>query len=150
MNAGADELLLLRLALLAVVFAFALVAAATMRSGLRSRVRSAPRAADAPPLAAASVVVAGPGQTGIAAGTRFVLSGATVLGRSPDAGIVLGDPSISAEHATLEPYRGRWRLTDLGSTNGTIVNGRHVDERGRLLHAGDVITLGTVLLRFQA
>jgi hypothetical protein len=140
------ELVVLRLGLIAVVFLFAFVVALTMRSGLRSTagVSSARARAQGPRL-----VVVSPGETGLSPGAEFSLAGEMSLGRDPDNGIVLGDPSVSGTHATLERVRDGWRLTDLGSTNGTMSNGRPVDGRGVLLRGGERVSLGAVVLRFQ-
>ena len=73
---------------------------------------------------------------------------ATVIGReSSQAGIVLRDPNISRRHAELS-FDGRdWCITDLGSTNGTLVN--DVDVRSCTLRDGDLITLGLLNLEFR-
>ena len=63
-----------------------------------------------------------------------------VIGRSSRCDVVLLDPSISRRHALVSFRRGRCSVRDLGSTNGTHVNGTAV-ETGVLL-PGDVLTLG--------
>ncbi len=72
-----------------------------------------------------------------------------LIGRDPDADITLGHPTVSWRHAKLvsvEP--GRWLLTDLGSTNGTYVNGRRV-QRAHVTSA-DIIMLGGYLFHVGA
>ena len=70
-----------------------------------------------------------------------VLSGArVVVGRSPSAGIRLADANVSREHAAFESDGVRWTIVDLGSTNGTFLNGELI-QRGDL-RDGDVITAG--------
>ncbi len=67
------------------------------------------------------------------------------LGRAPDNGLVIADPRISRHHARLQARRGTLVITDLGSTNGSRVNGIRVDEC--VLGSGDRVILGdTVLL----
>ena len=62
--------------------------------------------------------------------------------------IVIDDPFASAEHAVLT-YRGRrWYVEDLGSTNGTSVNGRTVTGRPAL-GFGDELGIGQVRLRLE-
>ena len=72
----------------------------------------------------------------------------TVIGRERSkAGIVLRDPNVSRAHAELS-FDGRdWRITDLNSTNGTLVN--DVDIHECALRDGDLITLGLVNLEFR-
>ncbi len=62
-------------------------------------------------------------------------------------GVVVRDPNVSRRHAELA-YDGRhWRITDLNSTNGTLVNDIDVDSC--VLRSGDVITLGLTNLEFR-
>lgn len=67
------------------------------------------------------------------------------LGRAADNALVLGDPRVSRHHARLQARRGTLVFTDLGSTNGSRVNGVRVDECA--LGTGDRVLVGdTVLL----
>ena len=68
-----------------------------------------------------------------------------VIGRSSSCQIVLGDDTVSRRHAELRFEDGRWMLRDLGSSNGSYVNGRWVTEAE--VRAGDVIHLGGCGLR---
>ena len=52
-----------------------------------------------------------------------------IIGRTPEAGVTLDNPSISREHALIEHVKGRNYITDKGSTNGTKVNGQRIDKR---------------------
>jgi len=146
MSSG-TELLLLRLGLILIIFAFVFVVAQTMRSGLRLPAGSPQR--DVQARRGPRLVVVFPGETGLAPGEEFPVAGVMSLGRDASNGIVLPDPSVSTRHAELARRRDDWRLTDLGSTNGTSVNGRPVDGRGVALRGGEQITLGTIVLRFQ-
>jgi serine phosphatase RsbU (regulator of sigma subunit)/pSer/pThr/pTyr-binding forkhead associated (FHA) protein len=79
---------------------------------------------------------------------RYPLSRpSTVIGRSRQSDIVLPDPSLSRRHAEIEHQQDGFYLRDLGSTNGTRLNGMAVTQAVRLT-AGDRITLGDVLLDF--
>jgi len=72
-------------------------------------------------------------------GTEYVLGAETLLGRSLECDIVVSDgDSISRRHARVEVDDDTLFVTDLGSTNGTHVNGREVIER-TALHDGDVL-----------
>jgi Protein of unknown function (DUF3662)/FHA domain len=71
-----------------------------------------------------------------------------VIGRSRDCDIVLADANVSRRHAEILPTEGGWSVGDLGSTNGTAVNGRRI--RGAVsLSGGDRIEIGTSELRFE-
>src|SRR5690606_191636 len=59
----------------------------------------------------------------------------------------LSDRSISRRHAELTPDEGRWYIRDIGSSNGTFVNGREVSGRRRL-EPGDQIRAGSSLFVF--
>jgi hypothetical protein len=81
-------------------------------------------------------------------GVRVELDANTVLlGRAKECDIVVDDPSVSRRHAEVRPApEGHW-VIDLGSTNGTEVNGRRVEKAK--LETGDVITIGQTELRFD-
>lgn len=80
-------------------------------------------------------------------GDEFALAGVkgTVAGRSSEADLVLADDTVSRRHAKFFPARGRTWVRDLGSRNGTVVNGERVDLH--CLRAGDRIAIGSSLLR---
>jgi hypothetical protein len=83
-------------------------------------------------------------------GEEHVLNSAPVtLGRSARNDIPLAeDEFASVEHARLEPRRDGVWIDDVGSTNGTFVNGEQLS-RPRRLKAGDVIRIGETDLRFE-
>ncbi|OAI40972.1 hypothetical protein AYO38_00900 [bacterium SCGC AG-212-C10] len=145
MNSG-DELLYLRLGLIAIIFFFALVTAITMQTGIRA---PASRAAAAVRRGPARLIILAPANTGIEPGTAFDLAGEMTIGRDARNGIVLGDASISGRHAAVAAGERGWRIADLGSTNGTLVNGAPIDGRGVLLRGGEEVTVGSVVFRFQ-
>jgi hypothetical protein len=70
------------------------------------------------------------------------------IGRLPDCDIVLTDPNVSRRHAEVRRRGNDFVVVDLGSTNGTKVNGAGVKERR--LADGDEISVGNTSLRFQA
>ncbi len=89
-------------------------------------------------------VQAGPPGT---AGREFVLTRpAMTIGRRADQDIVLGDPSVSRVHARLEVAPDGVSIVDLGSTNGTLVNGYPVRMSRVALRVGDRIQIGAVVL----
>jgi pSer/pThr/pTyr-binding forkhead associated (FHA) protein len=69
------------------------------------------------------------------------------LGRSPDNDVILRDPATSGHHARLERRGDQFWLVDLGSTNGTLVNGEPIQER-ELTH-GDRVTIGQNAVQFS-
>jgi pSer/pThr/pTyr-binding forkhead associated (FHA) protein len=70
-----------------------------------------------------------------------------VLGRNPSCDYAIADATVSARHAELARTRGGWRIRDLGSRNGTRVNGWLVREQG--LQTGDTIELGATVFVFR-
>ena len=70
-----------------------------------------------------------------------------VLGRNASCDYAIADRCVSARHAELIRVRDGWMIKDLGSRNGTRVNGWLVSEQR--LRAGDCVTLGTTDLLFQ-
>src|SRR5687768_6433391 len=70
-----------------------------------------------------------------------------VIGRGTEADVRLTDTGVSRKHAELRLQDGTVSVVDLGSTNGTTVNGRPIDTAR--LHDGDRIGLGTSVLVFR-
>ncbi|MDQ1521132.1 MAG: hypothetical protein QOI55_2205 [Actinomycetota bacterium] len=69
------------------------------------------------------------------------------IGRLPDCLISLSDPQVSRHHAEVRPAREGYEVVDLGSTNGTMLNGVVVKEHP--LHDGDVILVGATSIRYE-
>jgi len=69
-----------------------------------------------------------------------------VLGRSREAGVRISDVNISRKHAEIRQEGSTFWVVDLGSTNGTLVNGKRVDRQR--LRDGDRITLGSTEIVF--
>jgi pSer/pThr/pTyr-binding forkhead associated (FHA) protein len=85
----------------------------------------------------------------ILGGKRIIVgSGGATLGRSRQSDVVVDDPNVSRTHAELRPRGGSWVLTDLGSTNGSSVNGRRIDAPTVVKH-GDEIELGSASMRLE-
>ena len=82
-------------------------------------------------------------------GKRIIVgSGGATLGRSRQCDVMVDDPNVSRTHAELRPRGGSWVLTDLGSTNGSSVNGRRIDAP-TVVRPGDEIELGTATMKFE-
>src|SRR5260370_2698086 len=69
------------------------------------------------------------------------------LGRSRENTLVLHDEHASRHHAQIYPDNGAWFIRDLGTLNGTFVNGEKITEAVRLQH-GQVIGIADMRLRF--
>jgi pSer/pThr/pTyr-binding forkhead associated (FHA) protein len=104
------------------------------------------------PQQAAAGVAAGPqGELTIESGpdaghTHRAADHAVRMGRSPDNDVILRDPATSGHHARLERREEQFWVVDLGSTNGTFVNGESVQEK-QLTH-GDRLTIGQNSIHF--
>jgi hypothetical protein len=82
-------------------------------------------------------------------GKRLVVGSTGVtIGRSRQCDVVLEDPNVSRQHAEIRPRGDSWVLVDLGSTNGSCLNGRRIDQ-SEALKPGDEIELGTSVIQFE-
>ncbi len=91
----------------------------------------------------------GAGSLLLPAGERYVLrEQVVVIGRLPECDVTIVDPNVSRRHAEIQPRGVGFVLVDLGSTNGSKVNGVPVGERE--LRDGDELSFGNVRLTFQA
>jgi hypothetical protein len=79
--------------------------------------------------------------------TVALTSDTVTIGRLADCDVVLKDKGASRKHAQLKLRDGTWTITDLGSTNGTRLNGQTV--QARELADGDKITIGTTVIEFR-
>lgn len=75
-------------------------------------------------------------------------SGRQVIGRGNEADIRLQSPVVSREHASIQPGTPEWTIADLGSKNGTFLNGKRINRTERL-KTGDVIQVGPFRLEYQ-
>ncbi len=79
-------------------------------------------------------------------GLHVDILGPVVIGRSPSSDIVIDDPYVSASHARFTIQGPALVLEDLGSTNGTMVNG-HIIEQPVTLRDTDEVQVGDVIMR---
>jgi Protein of unknown function (DUF3662)/FHA domain len=102
----------------------------------------------------AATVIAAPAQEPEPEEVLFTIDGKvrtsskerTVLGRSRQSDVYVTDANVSRRHAEVVRTGAEYWLVDLGSTNGTLLNGERI-ERGRL-RDGDVITIGSTEILF--
>jgi hypothetical protein len=90
----------------------------------------------------ASVVIHEDGERTVA-----LASDTVTIGRLADCDVVLKDKGASRKHAQLKLRDGTWTITDLGSTNGTRLNGHTIQSRE--IGDGDKITIGTTVIEFR-
>ena len=90
-------------------------------------------------------------RSGPTPGAAFTLEGDQItIGRDSANGITINDAEISRRHARLTFQGGKYVLEDLGSTNGTFVNGQRL-AGPRVLKAGEVVSFGEqIVLVFEA
>jgi pSer/pThr/pTyr-binding forkhead associated (FHA) protein len=105
---------------------------------------AAPARTSAPQALAKFVIRSGPQK-----GERIYVKVPIVnIGRADYNDIVLADESVSSQHAKLTRREGIWILTDLGSTNGTLVDGERIEEDAPLA-PGNFVRFGDVQLVFE-
>ncbi len=119
---------------------------AVARPSVGAGVAIAPPAPPAPAAAPSLrlVVVDGPLR-----GTALTLgASAVVLGRAPSCTLPLEDDYSSSRHARVYPHEGAWWVEDLGSTNGTYVDGERIDAP-TVLAQGTPVRIGQTVLELQ-
>src|SRR5581483_5571167 len=79
---------------------------------------------------------------------RELTQAETQIGKGPRNDLVLADPAVSSAHAVIRAEGDQYSISDIGSRNGTFVNGQRLTEPQRLNH-GDVIGLGLSKLTFR-
>ena len=164
-------LTVVRLGLLAALWLFVVSVVAVIRTDIygtqvRARASRGRRATPAPvptqPASGASLPAepAGPGfgrnaprtlvvTEGSLAGTTINLSGSPILiGRNPEATLVLDDDYASGRHARIYPQDGRWYVEDLASTNGTFL-GRERISGPTPLAAGSTLRVGQTVIELR-
>lgn len=93
-----------------------------------------------------ALLVDDPGDSALRRGQKLALDPVTIIGRDRRATIMLEGSFVSAEHAQLSWEHDRWWVSDLKSTNGTLVNDRQIGVPTSISY-GDFVDVGGV--RFQ-
>jgi hypothetical protein len=153
--ASDETLLILKGAFLVLLYGFILLVARTatkdlggapQESIILGAAEAAALRAQVPVRSVSLVVLDGPG---LRAGSTIAVTGRTVVGRDAGSDITLeADDFTSSQHARLEPGADGLWVEDLGSTNGTFVNGSRLESRTRL-RSGDVLRIGQTELRLE-
>jgi hypothetical protein len=86
--------------------------------------------------------------TNFAAGTEFEIGDSATMGRAPSSEIPIEDPFASAAHARIFPRGQFMYIEDMGSTNGTYLNGRQL-RRPEQLKVADAVRIGDTEYRYQ-
>jgi phosphoserine phosphatase RsbU/P len=87
-------------------------------------------------------------RSGRFAGEAFAFETEVVVGRSKDTDVPIQEPNISRQHARLSPTPDGWIVSDLGSANGTHVNGQRISGPA-LLRNGSTFSLATIEVEFR-
>jgi diguanylate cyclase (GGDEF)-like protein len=82
----------------------------------------------------------------VVSGMLLLETNRLVVGRDPAVDLPIADSSVSRQHAAFVAEASGYRIQDLGSTNGTLVNGVRISERS--LHSGDTIQVGSFIFKF--
>lgn len=72
-----------------------------------------------------------------------------VVGRGPNVHVHLDEESVSKQHACITFADGVFQIEDLGSSNGTFVNGKRIHGQS-VVRPGDLLRLGAVILKLEA
>ena len=141
-------ILLLRIAAAIVLYLFLLGVVAVMWRDWRTVARQADQSHQASTRSLGRLVVVDSGQTEHSPGQSFPLGVVTGLGRAPSNTVIVEDNFASSEHALLSLRNGRWWLEDLGSRNGTRLNGERLTAPA-IVAMGDEIGIGSLRLRIE-
>jgi hypothetical protein len=136
-------LLVLRVVLALLLYGFLAVLAVLLWRDLRQSVS----VLHIPP-PEGKLVIVDTGGVEIESPSVFRLQEVTSLGRAPDSIVVLPHEFVSAHHALLTWRQGRWWLEDLGSKNGTMLDGETVT-RPTVVGAGGIIGIGGISMRLE-
>jgi len=147
-------ILALRLALVLVLYLFLWLVVRTAWRGLQPRTEvqeaAAPHTVVVQPVEPRTLglrlLVLETGDSDLPLGEVIEVADGATFGRAERASVVVADPAVSGEHARLQRLQGEWVITDLGSTNGTLVNQTLVQGEAALV-PGDVVGLGNVRLK---
>jgi hypothetical protein len=134
-------ILLLRVAVIALLYLFLFSIVVITQRELRAEVAARPAASTR-----SRLIVIDPGTTPHRPGEAITLEPVTRFGRADSSTVVLDDDYVSTAHAMVLLKEDRWWIRDEGSTNGTFLNGVRVDQDVPLAE-GDELQIGQVRLK---
>jgi pSer/pThr/pTyr-binding forkhead associated (FHA) protein len=84
-------------------------------------------------------------------GDQMVNPEGVIIGRNPqDSPYIINHADVSRKHARMKVMKNRVFIEDLGSTNGTSVNGQSIDDKGPVsITNGDQIIIGSVVMKLR-
>jgi hypothetical protein len=144
-------MLLLRIAFIALIYLFLYqIARVSLRElvTIGRAVGVEEQRAAARPLTA-SLTVLDPAASTLEPGEHIPLATYTTIGRATGNAVIVDDSYTSSAHAEIAREGDGWLVRDLGSTNGTFVNGRQVHGQ-TWIEPGDEIAFGNVVVAFDA
>src|SRR5262245_24954221 len=80
---------------------------------------------------------------------RDIKQNEVTIGKGPQNDVILSDASVSSAHAVIRFEDGAYKITDLGSRNGTLVNDTRLGAEPRAIQHGDLIKMGHCALTFR-
>ena len=110
--------------------------------------RSVPVALSAAQEESGALITVRDSQAGLVAGMEYRFTDSLSFGRSPSNDVIINEPYVSHEHACIIRQRRQYVLVDLGSRNGSKING-NLCEKDTALADGDVIAIGSVSFTFK-
>jgi pSer/pThr/pTyr-binding forkhead associated (FHA) protein len=141
-------ILVLRIAATAILYVFVLGVVAVLWRDWRAVADRAQQAHEAQARPLGHLIVVDSGETDLTPGQSFRLGVVTGLGRAPANTIVIEDAFTSSTHALISLRNERWWLEDLGSRNGTRLNGDRLNAPA-IIATGDEIGIGSTSLRIE-
>jgi pSer/pThr/pTyr-binding forkhead associated (FHA) protein len=141
-------ILLLRVVAAVILYLFLLGAVVVIWRDWRAVARQSAEARVSMTRSLGRLIVIDGGESELLPGQSYPLSMLTGLGRALSNTVVIEDTFASSEHALLSLRNGRWWLEDLGSRNGTRLNGDQLNAPA-IVATGDEIGIGAVRFRIE-
>ncbi|MEW6555411.1 MAG: FHA domain-containing protein [Actinomycetota bacterium] len=140
----------LRFVFLALLYVFVLIVARTAYNELKPAATrpAAARASARPPRGGRKAKLVVVSETGRRRQAGWDLEGEVTIGRAPECAVSIDDEFASNLHSKIYRAQGSYYVEDLGSTNGTYINGRRIHYPTEL-RSGDRIKIGRTVMEFR-